>query len=66
MMDVDIISSTVTLEIAPPFGKGFAGLLKLQKWAIGGRLGMGRGLGSGKTSGLGLACWLSNIRVYTP
>jgi hypothetical protein len=56
MMDVDIISSTVTLEIAPPFEKGFAGLLKLQKWAIGGRLGMRRGLGSGRTSGLGLAC----------
>jgi hypothetical protein len=56
MMGDDLISSIVTLEIAPPFGKGFAGLLKLQKWAIGGRLGMRRGLGSGRTSGLGLAC----------
>jgi hypothetical protein len=55
MMDVNLISSTVTLEIAPPFEKGFVGLLKLQKWAIGDRLGMGRALGFGKTSGLGLA-----------
>jgi hypothetical protein len=54
------------IEVAPPFGKGYCGLLRQQKWDTNDILGMGKILGFGKTNGLGLVALLLNIGSCTP
>jgi hypothetical protein len=50
--------------MAPPFGKGCCGVLKLQKWLIGGILVMGRGLDSGKITDLRLVVLQSSFGKF--
>jgi hypothetical protein len=52
IMLMSLIFSPALLLVLLLFGKGFFGLLRLQRLGTNGRLEMVRGLSSGRTSGL--------------
>jgi hypothetical protein len=44
-----------------PFGKGCCGVPRQQKWVISDKLGLVRGLDSGRITDLGLVVWQSSL-----